>query len=78
MRRLTSWPWALRLLCLVVAQLGGSYLLKDGLDLVVKFAIWYRKLVPEDIDVIFGDDGYNFDGVVTLDSTEEGLVEMAR
>ena len=47
------------------------------LDLVVKFAIWYRKLVLVDIDVIFCDDGYNFDGVVTLDSTEEDLVEMA-
>ena len=60
------------------AKDGTCLLLKGDLDLVAKFAIWYRKLVSADIDVIFCDDGYNFDGVVTLDSTEEDLVEMAR
>ncbi|MET8763574.1 hypothetical protein [Lentzea sp. NPDC004782] len=59
------------------AKDGTCLFLKGGLDLVVKFAIWYRKLVPADIDVIFCDDGYNFDGVVTLDSTEEDLLELA-
>ncbi len=59
------------------AKDGTCLYLKGGLDLVVKFAIWYRQLVPADIDVIFCDDGYSFDGVVTLDSTEEDLVELA-
>ncbi|KOV87625.1 hypothetical protein ADL03_06810 [Nocardia sp. NRRL S-836] len=56
---------------------GTCLFLKGGLDLVAKFAIWYRRLVPADIKVIFCDEGYNFDGVVTLDSTEEALVELA-
>jgi hypothetical protein len=60
------------------AKDGTCLYLKGSLDLVVKFAIWYRKLVPADIDVIFCDDGYNFDGVVAVDSTEEDLVEMVR
>ncbi|WP_112264097.1 hypothetical protein [Lentzea terrae] len=59
------------------AKDGTCLYLKGGIGLVVKFAIWYRKLVPEDIDVIFCDDSYSFDGVVTPDSTESELVELA-
>lgn len=55
---------------------GTCLYLDGGIDLVAKFVIWYRKLVPADIDVIFCDDGYSFDGVVTPDSTESDLVEL--
>lgn len=56
---------------------GACLYLDGGISLVAKFAVWYRKLVPADIDVIFCNDSYSFDCVVTPDSTESDLIELA-
>jgi hypothetical protein len=47
---------------------GTCIYLDSPLGLAARFALWFRGLVPEDIDLVFCDDGYNFGG-----SIEEGM-----
>jgi hypothetical protein len=43
---------------------GTCIYLDSPLGLAAKFALWFRSLVPEDINLVFCDDGYNFDGSI--------------
>ncbi|WP_455358724.1 hypothetical protein [Streptomyces sp. SYSU K21746] len=56
---------------------GQCIYLVGPLDLAAPFVVWYRKLVPENEEVIFCDDAYSFDEEVRLDTTEEEVVAMA-
>lgn len=49
----------------VRSHVDGRCLYLDGpLELVADFVVWYRGLVPSDVDVVFCDDSYGFDGIV--------------
>ncbi|NUL04854.1 hypothetical protein HRW07_16795 [Streptomyces lunaelactis] len=56
---------------------GRCIYLDGAIDLVADFALWYRKLVPKEIEVIFCDDGYSFDVAVDETSTTAELVAAA-
>ncbi|MER5462656.1 hypothetical protein ABT010_18640 [Streptomyces sp. NPDC002668] len=56
---------------------GRCIYLDGNIDLVADFALWYRKLVPKEIEVVFCDDGYSFDVAVDETSTREELVAAA-
>ncbi|WP_326652289.1 MULTISPECIES: hypothetical protein [unclassified Streptomyces] len=56
---------------------GRCIYLDGNIGLVADFALWYRKLVPKEIEVVFCDDGYSFDVAVDETSTREELVAAA-
>ncbi|MEV7865078.1 hypothetical protein AB0P17_03020 [Streptomyces sp. NPDC088124] len=41
---------------------GTCIYLDSPLGLAARFSIWFRELIPEDIDLVFCDDEYNFSG----------------
>ncbi|WP_330300377.1 hypothetical protein [Streptomyces sp. NBC_00503] len=43
---------------------GTCIYLDSPLGLAARFALWFRGLVPEGIDLVFCDDGYNFSGSI--------------
>lgn len=56
---------------------GTCIYLEGPIGLVVKFVVWYRKLIPDDIDVIFCDEGYNFNHTVKSDTSQDDLIAAA-
>jgi hypothetical protein len=56
---------------------GTCIYLEGPIELVARFAIWYRGLVPERIRLVFCDDGYNFDGVIEANSTVSDVVAIS-
>ncbi|WP_045314994.1 hypothetical protein [Lentzea aerocolonigenes] len=52
---------------------GTCLYLAGEIGLVAEFAVWWRRLVPADVEVIFCDEGYNFDFPITPDMTPAGL-----
>jgi hypothetical protein len=60
------------------SHVDGTCIYLDGpLNLAARFAVWYRSLVREDIEVIFCDESYSFDGVVSPGSTVEDVMDIA-
>ena len=56
----------------------GTCLYLDGdLATTAKFAVWYRALVPDRIEVMFCDDEYTFAVPVNADTTSDDLVAAA-
>lgn len=43
---------------------GTCIYLDSPLDLAARFALWFRRLVPPDAQLVFCDDSYNFNGIV--------------
>lgn len=63
---------------------GEAYLHEDGtclyLDLWQDDAAWlavvFRRLAPAGLDLVFCDEGYNFDVRLRSDATDDELVEL--
>ncbi|MFI6104508.1 hypothetical protein [Streptomyces sp. NPDC051310] len=56
-------------------HVDGRCIYLDGdIGLVADLALWYRKLVPKDIGVVFCDDGYSFDTTIDDTTTKDDLV----
>jgi len=53
---------------------GTCIYLEGSVHLAAEFAIWYRKLVPPTIEVLFCDEGYTFTTTVL---PENPAVELA-
>ncbi|WP_406094698.1 hypothetical protein [Kitasatospora purpeofusca] len=56
---------------------GTCIYLDSPLDLAARFALWFRDLIPEDIDLAFCDDGYNFSGNVEIDMGIDDVCAIA-
>ncbi|WP_052411135.1 hypothetical protein [Streptomyces sp. NRRL S-118] len=56
-------------------HVDGRCIYLDGdIALVADLALWYRTLVPKDIDVVFCDEGYSFDVTIDDTTTKDDLV----
>ncbi|MFI8504936.1 hypothetical protein ACIGFK_41490 [Streptomyces sp. NPDC085524] len=63
---------------------GEAYLHEDGTCLyldspesdAVRLAVVFRRLAPEGLDVVFCDEGYNFDVRLRPDVTDAELIEL--
>ncbi|MFE2537075.1 hypothetical protein [Streptomyces sp. NPDC059371] len=63
---------------------GEAYLHEDGtclyMDVWQEDAIWlaivFRRLVPTDLDLVFCDEGYNFDVRLRAGTTEAELTDL--
>lgn len=59
------------------ADANGQVIYLDGpIELVADFVVWYRGLVPPEKEIIFCDEGYNFDGVVPLNATRDDIIAI--
>lgn len=56
---------------------GTCIYLDSPLDLAAKFAIWFRGLVPPDVEVVFCDDGYSFSGIIELGMDVDAVMNIA-
>jgi len=56
---------------------GQGIYLEGPIDMVADFVVWYRKLVPNDEQVIFCDDSYSFDGAIPPGATKADVVAVA-
>lgn len=56
---------------------GTCIYLGGPISLVADFALWYRALVREDIDVVFCDESYSFDVPLDGSQTRDELIEAA-
>lgn len=43
---------------------GTCIYLDSSLEMAARFALWFRALVPSDVELIFCDDTYSFNGNV--------------
>lgn len=60
----------------IYAHKSGTCLYVDGdLKGAAMFATWYRSLVPLAVEVIFCDDSYSFNTVISPGMTSDDLVE---
>jgi hypothetical protein len=56
---------------------SGVGITLDGDDeLVARFASWYRRLVPEDVEVTFADSGYYGHVVVPPGASAEAILRL--
>ncbi|MFM9633188.1 MULTISPECIES: hypothetical protein [Streptomyces] len=63
---------------------GEAYLHEDGTCLfldssesdAVRLAVVFRRLTPGDLDLVFCDEGYNFDVRLRSDVTDAELIEL--
>ncbi|MEK2490692.1 hypothetical protein WN990_14135 [Kitasatospora purpeofusca] len=56
---------------------GTCIYLESNLDLAARFVLWFRDLIPEDIDLVFCDDGYNFSGNIEIGMTVDDVRAIA-
>lgn len=56
---------------------GCGIYLEGPIGLVADFVVWYRSLVPSEEEVVFCDDSYSFDGVVSPSATREDIIAIA-
>ena len=60
------------------SHVDGTCIYLDGqLELAAKFAVWYRSLIRDDIDVVFCDESYTFNGVIAPGFTVENVMNIA-
>ncbi|MBG0855086.1 hypothetical protein I2W78_25395 [Streptomyces spinoverrucosus] len=55
---------------------GQGIYLEGPIELVADFVVWYRGLVPPEEQVIFCDDSYSFDGVVSTNAVREDIIAI--
>jgi hypothetical protein len=56
---------------------GTCIYLDSPLSLAARFSLWFRGLIPEDIDLVFCDDGYNFSGSIEVGMSVDEVVAIA-
>jgi hypothetical protein len=57
---------------------GATCLYLDGdVRCSAAFAVWYRGLVPTEIEVIFCDEAYTFQALVRVSTTAQELIDAA-
>ncbi|MEV0842264.1 hypothetical protein AB0I55_22340 [Actinocatenispora sera] len=56
---------------------GTCIYLDSGLELAAKFALWFRELVPNDIELLFCDDSYSFNGVIEHGMSVQEVMAIA-
>ncbi|CAL9566756.1 hypothetical protein QWL27_24835 [Streptomyces thermocarboxydus] len=56
---------------------GTCIYLDSPLALAARFALWYRGLVPAEIDLVFCDDGYSFDGSIEAGMSVDDVIAIA-
>ena len=56
---------------------GTCIYLDSPLGLAARFALWFRGLVSEDIDLVFCDDGYNFGGSIETGMSVDDVSAIA-
>ncbi|WP_395292955.1 hypothetical protein ACF9IK_04625 [Kitasatospora hibisci] len=56
---------------------GTCIYLDSPLDLAARFALWFRRLVPSDVELVFCDDGYNFNGIIEPGMDLDGVMAIA-
>jgi hypothetical protein len=56
---------------------GTCIYLDSTLELAARFAVWFRKVVPADVELIFCDDSYNFNGNIEPGMSVEDVVAIA-
>jgi hypothetical protein len=55
---------------------GQCVYLEGPIELVADFAVWYRRLLPADLQVIFCDESYSFDGVIPPDAVRGDVLAI--
>ncbi|MFF4225209.1 hypothetical protein ACFYZH_20445 [Streptomyces abikoensis] len=56
---------------------GKCIYLEGPISVVADFVVWYRGLVDADVQVVFCDDAYSFDGIVPAGATKEEVLSIA-
>ncbi|MGW1037409.1 hypothetical protein ACWD4Z_35115 [Streptomyces antibioticus] len=56
---------------------GQGIYLEGPIEVVADFVVWYRGLVPVDEQIVFCDDLYSFDGVVSSNASRGDIVALA-
>ncbi len=56
---------------------GTCIYLDSPLGLAARFALWFRGLVPADIDLVFCDDGYSFGGSIETGMSVDDVIAIA-
>ncbi|MFZ4191464.1 hypothetical protein [Streptomyces pseudogriseolus] len=56
---------------------GTCIYLDSPLGLAARFALWFRGLVAADIDLVFCDDGYSFDGIIEMGMSVDDVIAIA-
>ncbi|MEU1819089.1 hypothetical protein ABZ543_28465 [Streptomyces roseifaciens] len=56
---------------------GTCIFLDSPLGLAARFALWFRGLVPADIDLVFCDDGYSFGGSIETGMSVDDVSAIA-
>lgn len=56
---------------------GTCIYLDSPLEVAARFALWFRGLVPADVELSFCDDSYSFNGIIEPDMAVGDVVAIA-
>ncbi|WP_051865148.1 hypothetical protein [Streptomyces griseus] len=56
---------------------GTCIYLDSPLDLAARFALWFRGLVPPDVELVFCDDSYSFSGFIEIGMDADSVMNIA-
>lgn len=56
---------------------GTCIYLDSPLELAARFVIWFRGIVPREVELVFCDDSYSFSGIVGVGMSLAEVIEIA-
>lgn len=56
---------------------GKGIYLEGPIGQVADFVLWYRNLVPSELEVVFCDESYTFDLIISPDTEKVEIISVA-
>jgi hypothetical protein len=56
---------------------GTCIYLDSPLELAARFVLWFRRIVPQEVELVFCDDSYSFSGIVRNNMALAEVMEIA-